>query len=448
MLIDKVSIRNIKSFNSLDVTFNFSNSKIIVITGKNGAEKTTIIKAFNLISDPNVFQKSSGDNAINEKSSAHFTLSDFDSFSFHYQQRLNALDTKDKIPPEAAIISELPIPFGTRFQQFSKIAKYDSELRVNIASNNYENADELKEFLSMVYKTEKFNELKSTRVKKHTFYFLLKKDDYYIREDHFSSGEFFLIQIFRLITSGAKLILIDELDVALDASAQSNLYSSIKPVLKRYNSRLIVISHSLAFMETVDEGALYYLEINAESTSLEQRSFGYIKSDLYGFRGKDRFIITEDDTLACFVEHLIKKHITPFFEYEVIPVGGQPQIKTIAEKNDSHSIFGDPRHLLIIVDKDIHNKIGYRGPSKVARSPVDDIEFFIWLNREELLPNIQLAEFKAAKKQKDTAKTYWRKIISSKQVSKHQLFTLIERHNPEETSTLVGIIRDHLSLQP
>ena len=56
-------------------------------------------------------------------------------------------------------------------------------------------------------------------------------------------------------------MLIDELDVALDAAAQVKLYSGIKPLLARYGSRLIVISHSLAFMNTVDDGGLYYLGI-------------------------------------------------------------------------------------------------------------------------------------------------------------------------------------------
>ena len=133
-----------------------------------------------------------------------------------------------------------------------------------------------------------------------------------------------------MITSGAKLIIIDEVDVALDASAQVHLYNAIKPLLTKHKSRLILVSHSLAFMNTVEEGGLYYLEYKSSTTTLEQRSFGYIKSDLYGFKGYDRYILTEDSILEGFIEHVIKDKqfsITPYYKYITIRAGGWKQLQ-------------------------------------------------------------------------------------------------------------------------
>lgn len=445
-----VEVKNVKGLKELKVTFDFSERNTIVITGKNGAGKTTLVKAFKLISDPQVFERTSSLSSIRADSSIEFSLDDLSSFSFSYNEKLRVLDTKQKLPSKNLVTSELPIPYGDRFQQFSLVARYDSEIRANIASSDYQEASDLRNFLRMVYpENERLDHLKSTKVKKHQFYFILQHEDYYIREDHFSSGEFFLIQLYRLITSGAKLIVIDELDISLDASAQIHFFGAIQPLLKEYNSNLIFISHSLALMETVHEGDLYYLEIANKETTLEQRSFGYIKSDLYGFKGRDRFILTEDETLAGFIEFIIRtQNIVTFFQYEIISIGGQPQIETITKKNDDHEIFGPSHKVIVVVDKDIHGKINYTGNTKIYPSPVNDIEVFIWSNRDSFLKDVKIKKFKEAKKDKDTAKTYWKKVISSNQKTKEQLYQIIIDNNKYESNQLIDAIKRHLCLSP
>jgi ABC-type cobalamin/Fe3+-siderophores transport system ATPase subunit len=446
MIKDKITLQNIKNISFLSVEFTYPESNIVVVTGKNGVGKTSLVKAFHFIADPQVFEKTAGLNAVRTDSHIAIEIGNFEPFSFKFNENLSVLDTKDSLPNSGEIDAELPIPYGKRFGQFSLIANFDSEIRSNFAANQYESAEELIGFLSQVYANNKFAELKATKVNKYEFYFIPRNQDYYIREDHLSSGEFFLIQIYRLITSGAKLVLIDEFDVALDASAQVRIYAAIKPLLIKYGTRLIVISHSLAFMNTVDDGGLYYLEEKSDGVVLEQRSFGYVKSDLYGFKGKDRYIITEDVVLVGFLNYLIQKNISTFFQYEIIEVGGQPQIDTIGAKNDSHRIFGAPGELVIFVDKDIVGQLKYKGASKVLNSPVNDIELFIWLNKDVLLPDVIHPEFTHAEKDKNTAKTYWKKLIRSKQKSREDLYALVVQKNHRETSDLIEELRKHLCL--
>lgn len=441
---DKITIRNIKGFVDINIEFDFSDNNLLVITGKNGIGKTSIVKSFFLIEDPQVFQRTAGLSAVRDTSYVNFELSDQSPFTFSYNKKLGVLDSKDLLPMDGEIISELPIPYGRRFQQFSLISSYDSHIRANIAASQYAEAAELKEFLSKIYLGSDYEGLKVTQVNKHKFYFILRDGDYYIREDHLSSGEFFLIQLFRLVTSGASLLIIDEFDVALDASAQVNLYGVLKKVLDDYKSRLIIISHSLAFMEKIDEGSLYYLERNAGIASLEQRSFWYVKSDLYGFRGSDRYIITEDLVLAGFISHLIQKNLKTFFQYKIIPVGGQPQIEQMAKKNDSDEIFASPHAVIIVVDRDIFNKINYDGESEVLSSPVDDIELYIWRNKDDLIPACYHPQFKRAKSDKDTSKTFWKKLIRSGSFGVEDLYEFIVRDNQEEVNFLIDGLRRHL----
>lgn len=447
MTIDRISIQNIKNISKLDIDFKFPNSNIIVITGKNGVGKTTIIKSFNLLADPNIFAKSSGENALNVNSQVSFSINGIQSFSFCYNEKLSALDSKDILPHKNAIVSELPIPYGARFQQFSKIARFDSELKINIASTDYEEASELINFLSQVYSSCKFSDLKSTNINKNIFYFILKDKDYYIREDHFSSGEFFLIQLYRLITSGAQLILIDELDVALDAEAQVNLFAAFKPILQENNSRLIVVSHSLAFMNTVDEGGLYYLEKNSNIVSLESRSFGYIKSDLFGFKGYERYILTEDEVLEGFIEYIIKYFsVYCYYEHIIIGVAGVNQLQGIVEKNDSENIFTDSSKVLCIVDGDVFSGLlsSYTGSTRIICSPVEDLEKYIYSNRNSLLPEVDLPTYRESRNTKRASKTYWKWLIKDKGISKNYLYQIIVESEKESAKLLLEEVQAFL----
>jgi len=445
---DSVSLRALNNIDQLTIDFIFPKSNIIVVTGRNGAGKTTVLKTFNLLSDPEIYSKSSGEDAVSNTSKASFMLDGLEPFELHFNTKLGAFDTKDTIPDEGTVISELPIPYGTRFQQFSKIAKYDADLKVHIASTNYTEARGLIEFLSAVYSSTKFEHLKSTQINRNEFYFTLKDNDYYIREDHFSSGEFFLIQIYRLISSGAKLILVDELDVALDAVAQVNLYSAIKPILQANNSRLIVVSHSLAFMNTVDEGGLYYLEENNGNTSLESRTFGYVKSDLFGFRGYDRYILTEDDVLEGFIEFLIRYFsIDCHYKYITIGLAGDNQLEMIIKKNDTNEIFIEPEKVLCIVDGDVFSKINdnYRGPTKIIRSPADDLQTYLYTNRSTLLSEVGLPSYQESSYAKKASKTYWRWLTVDKGFSTEQLYKVIVESDAIDATTIKNEIETFLS---
>ena len=448
---DKITLQNIKNISRLSVEFNFTDSGFVAITGKNGVGKTSLVKALHMISEPKIFQKSAGLNAIKPNSKITLELEGFEPFSFSYNSQRGALDTKDVLPALGDVVAELPIPYGDRFKQFTLIASHDADIRDNIAASQYQDADELVCFLSKVYSSNKFKGLKETTVKKHIFYFLLEDEDYYIREDYLSSGEFFLIQLFRLITSGAKLVFIDELDVALDAAAQVKLYGAIKPLLKKYGTRLIVISHSLAFMSTVDDGELYYLESSSGTVTLEQRSFGYIKSDLYGFEGYDKYILTEDSMLEGFIEYLIIRfQIQVYFRYKIIGVGGVNQLQMITEKNDIDKIFSESNNVLCIVDGDVHPKLSkeYKGPTQILCSPVEDIEKYIYQNRAKLLPETEPP--KNQKKlgiSKRAARKYWKNLTSDKGLGKdkNELYKLIVDNKYESAKKLAERIKFFLS---
>ncbi|WP_031312981.1 AAA family ATPase, partial [Escherichia coli] len=94
---------------------------------------------------------------------------------------------------------------------------------------------------------------KFVTIKGANYYFLPLDNNRYIREDYFSSGEFFVISIFRMITSSSQLIIIDEIDVSLDSSAQVSLMSAVRNICVERNKKVLFTTHSLAIMKTIYE---------------------------------------------------------------------------------------------------------------------------------------------------------------------------------------------------
>ncbi len=449
MTKDKISLQNIKNIERLEVNFIYPESNIIVLTGKNGVGKTTLVKALHLVNDPDIFAKTSPLNSLHSGSQIDIEIAGFDPFSFKYNATQEALDTRDKLPKTGLLTAEQAIPNGQRFKQYAQVASFDGEIRNNISASNYKGADQLSEFLNTIYASNKFANLLTTKVKGNNFYFKLLEDDHYLREDHFSSGEFFLVQMFRLITSGAKLIIVDELDVALDAATQVRLYETIRPLLTKYETRAILVSHSLAFMSTVDDGGLYYLEQTEGGVSLEQRSFGYIKADLYGFSGYDRYILTEDPVLEGFIEYIIRAYeFTPFYQHKTIGVGAVSQVKSIVEKNDSTELFATPENVVAIVDSDVFLEFDdtYDGPTKILKSPVEDLEKYIFRNRGSILTDVPLPPFREMQKEKDASKIYWKYLINDQKISVNYLYKLIHDNETEKTNELSRQIIEFLSI--
>ncbi len=443
---DRVVIKNIMGIKELDVSFEFPSSNLLVVTGKNGVGKTTLVKALRVLDEPDVFKNTSSYKAISAKSEIHFEIEGFSDFSFTYNKEQGVMDSKDTLPSDGILVAELPIPGGKRFKHFEALFSRNAEIEAKNAAQDYSDANDLIAFLHKVYGGNKFESLKAVDIGTESFYFIPRDDGTYLREDNLSSGEYFLIQIFKLITSGAKLIIIDELDVALDASAQVKLFESIKPVLENFGSRLVVISHSLAFMQTVGEGGLYYLEESGGNITLELRSFGYIKSDLYGFKGFDRYILTEDLVLEGFIEFVITYHsITPYFQHTTIGVAGVTQVRKLVEKNDIEHIFSEPENVMAIVDGDTCDELksGYTGETKMFCSPVEDIEKYISLNRN-LLTDVPPPTYKEKQKVKDASKKYWEYLTVDKSISRNRLYQIVVDNHEAETNKLADEIRQFL----
>ena len=189
-------LSNIQHIEELRFNIDLSENKLMCIVGKNGVGKTTLIRAIKNLQSADTFTKTASPYIFNDTSQIKYTIDEVE-YDFKYISKLQVIDTKSIIDDEIknSIYVELPIPHGERFNLFQRLSEIDEELRKNISLGKYEKPNELISFLSNVYNSNRFDNLKEISIKKVKYYFILKEDDFYIREDYLSSGEFFVINL-------------------------------------------------------------------------------------------------------------------------------------------------------------------------------------------------------------------------------------------------------------
>jgi len=373
----EISIKDVQQIKRVDFSVDLHERSLICITGKNGAGKTTLIKAVRNLVNADTFPKTSPARSFSDTSEISYKV-DGKLIVFRYDKEKKMMDSRDAVPSvlRKSISIELPIPHGERFNFFQKISEVDSSLRSQVVMKRYSKPTMLIEFLESIYTTKKFENLIEVKIKNISYYAIVFADNYYLREDYFSSGEYFLISLYRRIVSGFTAIFIDEIDISLDAAAQVKLVEWLRKFKSLYNTTFIFTTHSLAMMRMLEPDELYYMEGQADgSTVIENRSYAFIKSTLFGFKGWDKYILTEDDVLKDFLEYFIVKYCRPsFYQHKIIYVGGGTNTTDLMKRNASESFFSkDSSSVIVVLDGDQRDK-SHSKVENVTCIPFESVE--------------------------------------------------------------------------
>ena len=233
------------------------------------------------------------------------------------------------------------------------MADADKDIRRAVVLRQYQSPAELIDFLSNIYGEHRFDNLVEVRFRGGVCCCIVQPDLRYIREDYFSSGEYFLINLYRKVLNGKSFVVIDEIDISLDASAQVRLAHQLRRLCAQHRVTVVFTSHSLALMQTLEPGELYYLERTEDGALLAPMSFNSVKSLMFGFKGWDRYILTEDEELKQFLEYVISHYCPPaFFSYRIIKVAGGPQVTDLMRRNRQEEFLGPEEHVISVLDGD------------------------------------------------------------------------------------------------
>lgn len=434
-MIFNIRITNVQHIDNLNFSIDLSKNRLMCIAGKNGIGKTSLIRAIYNLKSTDTFQKTASPYIFNTNSSIDYQF-DNEYYSFKYNEKLNLIDTtqiiNDKI--KSSIHVELPMPHGTRFNHFQKLSVIDQELRSKISLGEYDSPDELIDFLSNVYNTSRFKDLKGVKIKREDYHFILQPEDYYIREDYLSSGEYFVISLYKVIQQKRLCIAIDEIDISLDASAQVNLINELRNFCNRYEVNIVFTTHSLPLMKTLDSSELYYMEENERGNiEIEAKSYNYLKSILFGFYGWDKYILTEDDVLADYINHSIQSLDHPiFYKYKVIFIGGADNVVGLMERNGEEGFLSAPENVITVLDGDQKDTKQRFDNGRVFFIPFMSIEkdlLELYRNNNEEIPQLRMdPDIKGAEK------NLYNTLIDSKRMTRAQIFDILNRYKNEESS--------------
>lgn len=350
---------------------------LIGIAGGNGTGKTTIAKALLNLSFADTFIRTSSASSINPDSRITYRIGDQE-FRFEFDATTRTLTTRTIVPDavKRLLSVELPAPHGQRFTFFGTLVDADPDIRRAVVLGQHTRPQALIEFLNAVYGDDRFNELVEIRLRRGTCCCILLGHDRYLREDHFSSGEYFLIHLFRLISAGRPLVFIDEIDTSLDARAQARLVPQMRILSERHRCKVVFTTHSLALMQTLEAGELSFLERTPDGIVLAPMSFNSVKSLLFGFSGFDRYILTEDDVLKAFLEYVIRRYCPPaFFSYQIIYIAGADQVTDLMRRNRAAQFFGPEDHVISVLDGDQQRHDLPRGTICI---PFQNVEAALW----------------------------------------------------------------------
>ena len=372
-----IRLTDIQHVKEVEFSFNLESNGLICIAGKNGTGKTTLVKAIRNITNADTFKKTSSEGIFNSSSSIIYEIDGL-KITFEYDQSLKSLNCKEQIPDDlrASIAVELPIPHGERFNFFQRISNADADIRKSIILNQYTSPKELTEFLQDIYQNKKFENLIEISIRSAKYYCSLLPNGRYLREDYLSSGEYFLISLYRRIMKGCRLIVIDEIDISLDAAAQVRLVKQLREFGRKYRVIFVFTTHSLAMMRTLHPEELFYMDQNPVTriATITNVSYNYVKSILFGFTGWDKYILTEDDVLKEFLEHVIQHYCGDlFYKYRIIFIGGASNTTDLMKRNSDEHFLADAGNVIAVLDGDQRGLRHSRGKNTYC-IPIDSVE--------------------------------------------------------------------------
>jgi len=429
----KITLEKIQHINYLEYELDLTHNSLFCLVGKNGIGKTTLIKSIQNFKDTNTLDKMSRVNVINENSEIVYEVDEnkYKFTSFNDDSRY-ILDNSSEINEELKkkFYIEFPIPYGKRFDVYSKLGREVGEtIRTKFSAQEYdEKPNELIKLLNTIYGTKKYDKLEQIKVKDESYFLEPWSSENYLREDDFSSGEFMIIQIYKLIKNRCKLIVIDELDISLDSSAQVNLIQELRKLTQTYSFNILFTTHSLAIMKTMQDNELYFMENVEDKIIIENKSYNYIKAELFQFIGYDRIILVEDEVLEDYITYLLKDENIKI-KYNIIHIGGHSQVINLMDRNKLFDYF-NTQIVTAVLDGDQKDEVQYER---------DDISFIPFLSIEKKLKELylenKLSSFIEGKSYDHTyfetikSHTLYKNLVKYNHMSKTEIFNIVNNED-------------------
>ncbi|HAS6194882.1 TPA: AAA family ATPase [Vibrio vulnificus] len=290
--------------------------------------------------------------------------------------------------------------YGTRFNDSRKIdnllAKGDIKQSDMVDSDQY-----IIEKMSFILhgNYEHYKKLKRIRNRRITQSLGLKNAPYFnevngnlISQYRMSSGECLLVSLLHFVYNSIVrkslskdnkiLVLIDEIELALNPIAVSRLLDLLNELTKE-NDNLVVIltTHSPEVIRKLKPSNLLKISNNLGAVSVESHCYpSYLIRDVYSHDGFDFLLLTEDNLAKAIVEKiLLQDRLKDSKLVHIVPAGGWENVLTLQKELLMWNVLGLNKQIISILDGDIKGDVGdeYKDIKKLFL-PVKSIEKYLY----------------------------------------------------------------------
>lgn len=376
----KIIIENLKKITRLDFTLSLEKG-LYAIAGNNGSGKSSLMTAIAKLVRPSILKEEFA-GSTNNFSNSSITYVNPYGFDIVWRKNPNwhAVENYEMMPRYKGFF-ESSILTGTRFHHLDN-KKF--LLKTKDIESSKEASEFIKENLDYIIngtKTTHFDNLYFAQLdRENRLYFIQFEENIHISEFNLSTGEYFLLSVLKIIQTFSnrrqkdeiRLLIIDEIDIALHPLAQRRFIEKLKEWMIEYNLLIIFATHSLQIINSLKADDIYYIENNEVLNPIYP---AYLTSRLFEHTSYDKVILVEDDLAKRFIEIMLDSINYERLLLKIIPIGGWGKVLEIYSQNRKFQYFGTAS-TLIVLDGDIissANKKPYKNIKKTFL-PFDNFE--------------------------------------------------------------------------
>lgn len=363
----KMTIKNVKNIRNIHFEIPLEKG-IYCIAGKNGCGKSTIMASLGRLVVPYSLNfLSYSENS--EEASIFYEYGD-KKISYRYNE----------LEPNCTLqgLYEGSLFYGTRFKDSSIVNKHLKSGKIKIEKlidNSY-----VRENLSKILygDNEHYKELKKISSRRFAEELRLKNVPYFmnyqsniVSQYNMSSGECLLISLLDFVNNVMnsenstndvlpKMIIIDEVEVALHPSAIKRLFDYLYKIIEENNIVVVLSSHSSEVINRIKPNNMFMIEQYSDNQLVVTNPCypAYAIRSVYIHDGFDFVILVEDNLAKKFVEKIIKeKKLNDSKLINILPVGGWENVLKMQLELTSNNVLGVHTKIFSILDGDIEGTV-------------------------------------------------------------------------------------------
>ncbi|WP_440163233.1 ATP-dependent nuclease [Actinobacillus pleuropneumoniae] len=215
----------------------------------------------------------------------------------------------------------------------------------------------------------------------------------FVHQYKMSSGEYLITSLLDFIDSrvnsqnnGTRIVLLDEIDLALHPSSQNRLLNFLNDLCETNDICFYISTHSPSIIARIDSKKIFLVDKVAQNTRLINPCYpSYAIRNVSGGVFFDRIILVEDPLAKFYIEKILRERFKSCNAIvKTITLGTYDNVMRYFIQSSKHNIHGEHCKLLPILDLDIKEQVETQFEDnisfvrKCAFLPIDSLEKFIY----------------------------------------------------------------------